>query len=297
MLYMIITNSLTFKTSYFILIWFAVFFVGCEKESPVAMELKDALTFYASFDEGFSADYARGDGKLYTAASWDLESGASEVTGMEGLVTRLSEGGREGGALRFSTDWNPVVFFRAKDNVQFAENNWAGSFSFWLRVDPVNGLAEGYSDPFIVTDKNWDNASFYVDFTEEQPRHFRFAAFSDYEAWNPAGVPWESFPVENRPMIDLTVHPFNTDKWTHVVLTFEAVNAEAGAGVMKGYVNGDYRGMLGPGALTMHWNPEKVLMGLGRHYNGDFDDLAVFNRALSPEEIKALYLSPLIDLF
>lgn len=261
------------------------------------INIKDALTFYASFDEGFTADYARGDATLYTSASWDLESGVSAVTGEEGLVSRLNHGGRFGGALRFNTDWDPVVFFMAKDNLQYAENNWAGSFSFWLRADPVNGLAPGYSDPFIVTDKNWDNASFYVDFTEAQPRHFRFAAFSDYHVWNPDTLPWERIPIENRPMIDLATHPFGSDQWTHVVLTFEAVNADTQTGVMKGYVNGEYVGRLDQESLTINWDLEKVLMGLGRHYAGDFDELAVFNRALALEEIQALYTSPLIDLF
>lgn len=284
-----------------------IFFIlaGCGREtapqpttnSEAGIALKEALTFYASFDEGFVADFAKGDPQLYTAPAWDAASEATPVSGDEGLVTRLTEGGRIGGALRFNTDWNPVVFFRGEDNVAYADADWEGSFSFWLRVDPVHGLAEGYSDPFLISDKNWDNASFYVDFTETRPRHFRYAAFSDYDVWNPAGVPWEMYPVEDRPMIDLAALPFNANSWTHVVLTFESVNAAGKTGRVTGYLDGEYLGTLELENLTISWAPADVLMAIGRHYAGDFDDLAVFNRALLPEEVSALHTTALIDLF
>ena len=98
-------------------------------------------------------------------------------------------------------------------------------------------------------------------------------------------------------MIDLAALPFNGEAWTHVVLTFERVNSSTETGTMKGFVDGEYLGTLEQENLTLHWQPEKVLMVLGRHYSGDFDDLAVFNRALTQAEVQALYEFPLIDLF
>lgn len=279
------------------------FVLGCgsspEQASSVqkdASTFKDALMLYASFDEGFAADFAKGDPELYTAASWDIDADLAVVTENEDFVTRIPTEGREGGALRFSSDWNPVIFFKGQDNVSYESANWAGSFSFWLRIDPVNGLADGYSDPFIITDKNWDNASFYVDFTDVAPRHFRFAAFSDKSLWNPEGISWEDFPAADRPMIDIASYPFQADAWTHVVLTFEKINATDEESMVIGYLNGEAVGVLEKEGVTISWETERVLMALGRHYAGDFDELAVFNRALSPNEVKALYTFPLIDL-
>lgn len=263
--------------------------------SQVESTLKDAITFYASFDEGFKADYAVGDPELYTAPAWNMDTTITLIDGEEGLVTRLSEGGKSGGALRFSTDWNPVVFFKAKDNVAYDEADWAGSFSFWLRINPEEGLEQGYSDPFIITDKNWDNASFYVDFTQDKPRHFRFASFSDYWLWNPEGLSWDDVAVEDRPMVEVIDLPFTASTWTHVVLTFSSVNGEGQTAMMKGYLNGEPMGTLQK-EVKISWDVDQVLMAVGRHYAGDFDDLSVFNRALTDDEVKKLYTTPVIDL-
>lgn len=259
-------------------------------------DLKNALTFYASFDEGFTADYAKGDPVLYTTKSWNISDELTAVTGEEGLVERLESGGRTGGALRFSTDWNPVVFFKGEENVTYKESDWAGSFSFWLRIDPAEGLEPGYSDPFIISDKNWDNASFYVDFTEDTPRHFRFAAFPDKEIWNPENIGWEAVPVDSRPMVDLAEMPFSDESWVHVVLVYSSVNAGS-TGQLDGYLNGTYVGTKTIENLQISWQEDQVLMAIGRHYAGDFDDLAVFNRVLTAQEIQQLYNTPLIDLF
>ncbi len=272
--------------------------LSCKPTAEFAEDdLKKALTLYASFDEGFAADYARGDPALYTASKWDIDTGITEVTGEEGHVTRLLEGGRIGGALRFSSDWNPVIFYKGKDNLAYTQEDWAGAFSFWLRIDPVSGLERGYSDPFIVTDKNWNNSSLYVDFTEDQPRHFRFAAFSDYGIWNPDGIAWDDFPKEDQPMINISTLPFTADEWTHVVLSFHSLNSGTGEANITGYLNGEKIGVLDGHDLQLTWDVDRVLMALGRHYAGDFDDLAIFNRSLTDEEVRSLFESPLIDLF
>ena len=270
--------------------------LGCQPASSQEdATLKDAITFYASFDEGFKADYAAGDPVLYTVPSWNMDSTITVIDGSEGLVERLASGGKSGGALRFSTNWDPVVFYKAVDNVRYEEENWSGSFSFWLRVDPEEGLQRGYSDPFIISDKNWDNASFYVDFTQDTPRTFRFASFSDYWSWNPEGLAWNDVPVEDRPMVEVKEMPFSAAEWTHVVLTFESVNAEGSQGVMKGYLNGEAMGTL-TRDISISWETERVIMSVGRHYTGDLDDLSIYNRALTPEEVKKLYSTPVIDL-
>ncbi|MEM8488122.1 MAG: LamG-like jellyroll fold domain-containing protein [Bacteroidota bacterium] len=270
--------------------------ISCQSATTTVekVNLKEALTFYASFDEGFAADFADGDPTLYTAPSWDPTVDAAPIVADNALVSRLPAGGRAGGALRFSTNWNPVVYYAGKDNVAYTTENWSGAFSFWLRIDPDEGLEAGYSDPFIITDKNWDNASLYVDFTDTVPRNFRFAAFADHGIWNPELLAWDDVPPAARPMLDLENHPFSADSWTHVVLSFEGMNGEAAR--MTGYLNGQQVGVFDQVNWTLSWEIEKVMMSIGRHYTGDLDELAVFNRALTAREVEALFAKPLLDL-
>jgi hypothetical protein len=258
----------------------------------------DALTFYASFDGQMHAEFAAGDPGLYTANDWGTIPEGTLI-GAEGnaSVEHAVGEGRYGDALRFHSDWDPITYFKVEDNVAYQEVDWSGTFSFWLRVNPETELEPGYSDPFIITDKNWDNASFYVDFTQDdQPRHFRFAAFADKPVWNPDHVPWEEIAVEDRPMIDLAEHPFAQGEWTHIVLTFEGFNTGQPSGRMTGYLNGVRAGVLEGRLQTMSWDLSRTGMAMGRHFQGLFDELAVFNQALGTEEVRQLYETHLREL-
>lgn len=44
-----------------------------------------------------------------------------------------------------------------------------------------------------------------------------------------------------------------------------------------------------PEKLVVSWDIEKTLMAIGRHYAGSFDELAVFDRALTEGEVQELY--------
>ena len=113
--------------------------------------LSEALTFHASFDGGVDAEFARGDGTLYAAvsAARDAEARPGLPAGGE---TRVAAGeGRFGDALQF-TDANATrVFFKAEKNLPYAESNWSGTVSFWLRVSPDEDLEPGYTDPMQIT--------------------------------------------------------------------------------------------------------------------------------------------------
>ena len=260
-------------------------FIGCQSQ-PLPPSWLEAITLYASFDEHMDADYAEGDPLFYMAPSWDALSNIERVKADNPYVTRIPTGGKYGGALSFDSNWNPVLFFKGAENVAYRDADWSGSFSFWLRVNPDEDLREGYSDPLIVTDENWDNGSFYVDFTEEdRPRHFRFALFSDYAVWNPELKAWDEIKPVDRPMIDVEHHPFGNGEWAHVALVFENVNVEGASSLLRGYLNGEQVGEYEVYPARITWDVHRTMLALGRHYKGQFDELAVFNRALTPEEV------------
>ena len=252
--------------------------------------LREALTFHASFDGQNDATFALGDPHFYTAPSWDDRAKALPRLPMAATAWRAEGGGRFGDGLTFDNYAETIFFFKADKNIAYRETDWSGTVSFWLRLNPDADLKPGeWCDPIQITPRSWDDASLFVDFTREGSRQFRFAAFADTEVWNPSGENWWEMPDGAMPMISIDQPPFSRDQWTHVVMTFAHFNTNAKDGVVAGYLNGQRVGTLTGRQQTLTWDPAQALIRMGMQYVGDFDDLAFFNRALTDEEVKALY--------
>ncbi len=232
--------------------------------------LKSSVTFYASFDSGTDADLAKGDKRLFTLVDKQPKAG-NHTEGM----TRLAKGkGLSGGALHFTKRKAKWLFYDGANNFRFAEKNWSGTVSFWLKVDPINELDPGYVDPIQITPNTWNDASFFVDFNKDgNPRAFRLGAFADRAVWNPTKKS----------------HPFSKDKWTHVAFTWKRFNTGKKDGVATLYLNGEKEGSITGWNQQFSWSgkPHRILIGL--NYMGLFDELACFNRALSAKEIKRIH--------
>ena len=194
---------------------------------PVATEsdgaaLADALLFHAPFDGEVDAAFSRGDGRMFTAKSGKRES--AQPGNRRSDVELLLWSGRYGGSLRFKAKSPDVVFFAAEKNVGYSTTDWSGTVSFWMRLDPSKDLEPGFADPIQITERRWNDAAFFVDFTKENPRDFRLGVFSDFKHWNPNETPYEQFPEEKRPMVTVHDPPFRRDRWTHVAFTFAGLN-------------------------------------------------------------------------
>ena len=251
--------------------------------------LQSALTFHAGFDGTFDAGFSKGDKKLYTSSSMkrtDSKSG----NGRDDL-TFIAKG-KYGKAIRFGDKAKNVVFYKVKDNFEFREENWSGTVSFWLRLDTQKDLKPGYADPIQITQKAWNDSSFFIDFTkDDNPRHVRLGTFSDLKFWNPDKIKWDKIPVEKRPLVTVKKPPFSRSEWTHLAFTFTDFNTEGKTGKASFYLNGKLAGTtIQP--QQFKWNIDKAAIMLGLSYIGDFDDLAIFNRALSAEEIQKLFRLP-----
>ncbi len=251
--------------------------------------IRDALTFHAAFDTTADATHFQRDGTIYTAESTGRES---IKPGIHVPGVRLVEGdGKYGGHLRFTEKTKSVLAF-AGSEMPYAERDWSGSVSMWLRLDPDEDLEPGFCDPFQVTQKAWNDAAFFVDFDKELPRDFRLGAFSDLGHWNPDGVAWSEFPESERPTVTATDPPFAGDRWTHVAFTFENVNPSEGkTSVATLYLNGEPVGSLQE-PLRFRWDPDQVAIMIGINYIGDLDDLMIFSRALRPAEVAFVHASP-----
>lgn len=251
--------------------------------------LRDALTFLASFDGTLNAAVALGDKTLYAAAS--RKQAADAVAGPSSDVVRLARGeGRYGDALRVNLKSSPLVFFKGERNIAYRSRDWSGTVSVWMRLDPDRDLAPGYSDPLIITPRAWNDAALFVDFTRDDvPRRFRFAAFADRGNWDPARREWEAVPLAERPMVELTGPRFAGTRWTHVAWTWSRFNTGGTDGVLACYLDGEPVGALTGRPQTYTWDPREVTIALGVEFRGLMDELALFNRALTPVEIQTLH--------
>ena len=245
------------------------------------------LVFRASFDGGVDAQVGGGDRKLYWAPKMEVPA-KTFLAGLptSGVVTHEKEGGVTGGYLKFQKKAPEMVFFQAKGNMPYAETNWSGTVSFWLRLTPDEDLEPGFTDPIQITDKAWNKSAFFVEFSkDEKPREFRLGVYADFEVWNPQNQKWEDIPMAEKPLAPVVRSPFTREKWTHVAFTFENFNTGKPNGIAKLYLNGEERGVLKERTQTFTWDYEKALIMLGLSYVGGFDELAIYDRPLSGEEV------------
>jgi hypothetical protein len=185
-----------------------------------------------------------------------------------------------------------VLFFSGKDNIPYGPDAYGLTISFWMRVSPDEELRPGYVDPLQITDKQWNNAALFVDFTkDERPRHFRLGVFSDYAFWNPRDIAWDDIAESDRPMVTVQRPPFDRDRWTHVAITLRDVNAQRQDAAASLYLNGQHQGTL-VRPQRFSWDPDKVAIMLGIQYIGAIDDFAIFRQGMTGDEIVQLMNLP-----
>ena len=249
--------------------------------------LRDALTLHASFDEKLDADFARGDPTLYATGG-----GTTGPARENDAIKRAPGAGRFGAALHV-TKKNPLrPYFNGPGVLDYKAANWSGSVSIWLRLTPDEDLEPGYCDPVQIVGGDNKKGFIFLEWSkDETPRHFRYAIRPRLELWNPTNLDWAKMTDAQRPMVKVERAPFSRTKWTHVVFTFDQLNAgKAGVGTL--YLDGKPQGSIKGWDLTLAWEPEKVQLVLAAAYVGLMDDLAVFNRSLTATEVQQVYGLP-----
>lgn len=249
--------------------------------------LTESLTFFVGFDETLDASVGHGDRRMHTASTIQRTDGKPGV--LRNDIELLANQGRHGGAVRFNKTSSQVVYYQAEKNLDWRPDDWSGTLSLWMRLSPEKDLHPDYADPIQITDKKWDDASFFLDFSkDERPRHFRLGVFSDFKVWNPENVPWEKLAVSKRPMIVVEKPPFTRERWTHIVATWSHYNTGLDGAEARMYVDGKLHGRL-RGRQTIGWDLPKTAIMLGLSYTGDLDELSLFNRALTEDEVLTLH--------
>jgi len=263
---------------------------AADRPTSEVAAVRNALTFYASFNNGTGADVARGDPQIFTAPT--LGERASGQPGLPDNVVIAKDAGRFGDALQFKQPGAQVVFYQVDHNLAYAEANWSGAISIWLKLDPDKDLAPGYVDPLFITPRTYDDAALWIDFTDKLPRQFRHGAVADRKTWDPNGRGFGQTPADELPVVTAAKPPFSSDSWTHVVVAFSNFNTGRPDGVSTLYLNGEPAGTVGPRQQTFTWEISRATACLGIGYTGLVDELSFFNRALTPAEVRALYELP-----
>jgi hypothetical protein len=260
-------------------------------QQPASASLASALVFHAPFDGSTDARLAPGDPALYWAPTWNRRQEAQRGLPPSGDTRHAVGEGRFGDGLRFTRRGAPIVFFKGGANSPWAGRNWQGSASFWLSTDPVAELQPGFCDPIQLLGRAWNDASLWVEFEKraDGTAPFRLGVYADLEVWNPAKRRIQDIPPAERPLVGVDHPPFSNARWTHVVFTWTSFNTGWPDGVARLYLDGRERGALTGRQQTFTWDPEASAITLGLNYVGLLDELAIFSRALTAEEVRVLH--------
>lgn len=289
-----ILAGMRFTTLALFVIWLA----GCGGSGPAetaasegvdTSSLREALTLYASFDDGWDAAFAKGDRRIYYASSYD--DLADRAPAYLGTDIETAEGeGKFGHALRFKVKNDKALFYSGDQNVAFTPGNWSGTVSFWLKVDPATELAPGFCDPIQVTDSAYNDNAVWVDFTKDEPRKFRLGVFGELDAWAKDLDEDAQRAKFDARLVVVDPPPFSAQEWTHVAVTWDGVGTEAGQATL--YLNGEWRGTATGISEPVGWDMSMATVRLGVNYVGMYDELSLFNRALTVEEVGAVKALP-----
>lgn len=248
--------------------------------------MKKALTFYASFDKDVKADFALGDANLYTVPNRKLRDSA-KVGLHKPDISRQDGQGKFGAGLVFTERSRGNIYYQSKGNIAYKQENWSGAISFWLSLNPATDLKPGYCDPIQITDVSYNDASIWVDFTKENPRDFRLGVIEDRTAWNPNPVgPDNENPIFIKLLPAVKNPPFAKNKWTHVLINFKGLNTKTGEASL--YLDGKLQGTRSNIDNPFTWELAKSNIYLGLGYIGRMDELSLFNKFLTDEEIRVL---------
>lgn len=256
--------------------------------------LRKAVSFYASFDDEVKGDFGGGQLRFDTRYNHPTEKGKFVVEkGFPKKAFRIAKSkGINGGALEVVDVLpdNGRIFVPAKGNLAYKKDGWGGSVSVWCKTNPDTMLKTKFCDPIQITQRGANNGGLWFDFNDAKPRDLRHGAFPMI----PEGKKGIGEDDPNAPMVRVPKVGWKADDWHHVVLTWANLDTGKDDAVTSLYIDGKLMGQVKDLAIAMGWEIDKAGVYVAVNYIGLLDELALFNRALTAEEVTALQKKPAI---
>ena len=278
----------------------SIFLVSLALTSGLALEEKkmdtDAITkavsLYASFDEEVKADVGGGDLALSTRSNHATEKGKFVVAkGISGKAFRIAKGkGISGGALECVDVLpnNGRIFFPVKGNLAFAKGGWGGGVSVWMKTDPDKLLKTKFCDPIQITHKGSGDGGLWFDFNDDKPRAMRMGAFPAV----PVGAKGMEESDPKAPMVWVRKPGLKETDWHHVVMTWRNLDTGKADAAVTLYIDGKLIGAVEDRPLAMGWDVDKAGVYVAINFIGLLDELALYKRELTADEVKLLHSNP-----
>ncbi len=259
---------------------------------PDAGSLRKAVTFYASFDEAVKGDAGGGVLIPSTRFNHPTEKGQYVIEkGFDARAYRIArDKGKHGGCLEAVEvlPRNGRIFFPARGNLAYRPTGWSGSLSVWINTDPDTLLRTKFCDPIQITQKGANNGGIWFDFNDARPRDLRMGLF-------PAVAPGQQ-PVKEEdpqaPMVWVKRVGFKNGDWHHVVLTWQNLDTGKKDALGTLWIDGKRLGEVKDRDLAMKWEIDQAGIYVAVNYIGLLDELALFDRALTQEEVGLLLHKP-----
>lgn len=271
----------------------ALVFATTTAQPPDAASLRKAVTLYASFDDEMRRDLGAGDPIPGTRTVDPADKKHHFAQGFDPQFFRIVKGkGIAGGCLEANLP--PRIgrlFFPAKGNVAFAKDaSWGGAFSVWINTDPNKSLKTPFCDPVLITQKGLNNGAIWTHFNDAQPRAFQSGTYPSI----PDGQ--EPTPEDDpkAPLTRLKDVPFRAGEWHHIVLSWDRFNTGQKNATHTLWIDGKKIGDLNGHALAMDWDLDRTRIYFAVNLVGLLDELAVFNRPLTAEEVTLLFQQPAV---
>jgi formylglycine-generating enzyme required for sulfatase activity len=254
--------------------------------------LKKAVSFYASFDEAVKADYGGGDLTVYTGVRPEPGKPKPEpIKGFDDKAFKVAKGkGVSGGCLE-ALDLLPNngrLFFKAKGNIAFKKGGWGGAMSMWINFDPDKMLKTKFCDPVQITQKGANNGGLWFDFNDAKSRDMRHGAFTALKEGEKA----ISEDDPKAPMVRVPKVGFKSGDWHHIVFSWKNFDTGKPDAVSQFFVDGKLIGEVKDRAISMDWDIDQAGIFTAISYIGLLDEFAIFNRALTADEVTALQKKP-----
>jgi hypothetical protein len=269
----------------------AIVFAVAPTEAGDLAPLRKAVTFYVSFDDSLTPDVGVGPIKTRFGDPNDPAKQTFE-DGYNKDIYRIAKGkGIAGGGCLEALDVlsnRGRFFYPVKGNLAFKKGGWSGALSMWINTDPDTLFKLGFCDPVQITQKGANNGGIWFDFNDAKPRDMRMGVFP---AVAEGGVGAKESDAD-APMVRVPKVGFKVGAWHHIVLSWANFDTGKKDAVATLYVDGKKIGDVKDRAIAMNWDAGKAGIYTAVGYCGLLDEMALFNRALTVDEVAALHKNP-----